>query len=200
MEFHNRFSVLHEVNMDKVSDNERVTHVISDSICRGQGTKFAANRKGKKRCVTVIPGAKIHHIKEKVSCLKIDKDDCLVVNVGINDMHGGIPKRGASAEVVKKYFSLIKEMKDKSNKCVVMGILSRVNDGACTRNEINILNGKIREFCRQEKLTFVDVENIIEGDRKYYVTDGIHLSNQGKKVLAGLINEGVYRACTSQGN
>ena len=178
-------------NGDMFSDCESQTVCIGDSLVRGLGVSFASNTKGKKRQVEVVPGAKIKCVVDRVKQTSISKDCCLVVNVGSNDVH--TPGRISSDDIVRKYKQLIREMKQKSNRCILNGILPRMGSNYHTTGQIIDINKRLGIMCEKDNVGFVDAWDLFEGRKYMLARDGIHLSNIGTKKLGQILNTAVYK-------
>ena len=182
----------------KYSKHEKNTIVVGDSIIRGQGAAFASNSKAKKRTVKVVPGSKIDFIKKDIEKTQVNKDTCLVVNVGTNDVHdGGIV---SSTEIMQKYSSLIKTMKEKSDKCVINGILPRLRANPYSRNRVREINKSLNEVCNKEGVYFNDTWDKFACNKDFFKKDGVHLSRIGVDQMSKSINMAVYNVCETYSN
>ena len=177
----------------KYSKKESSTLVVGDSILRGQGAAFATNNKSKKRSVKVVPGSKIDFINKDIEKTTVNRDACLVVNVGTNDAYdGGIV---SSTEIMNKYASLIKTMKEKSDKCVINGILPRLRANPYCRNRVREINKSLNDMCNKEGVYFNDTWDKFACNKDFFKKDGVHLSMKGVDQLSMSINMAVFKVC-----
>lgn len=180
----NRFSILTSVDD---SGKELVDNlVVGDSRVRPLGRTFCRNRD---KCV-VRPGAKIADVD---SVIKTELERCspkrVIVQVGVNNVG---PR--ASVKIVNDYHSLLQRLKDARKPVYVTGILPRLRASSEWFSRALALNSTVKQLCLSMGLCFVDLWDQFYGCDRYYLRDGLHLSDEGARVL------GVYYRNSFQGN
>ena len=169
----NRFSILASVDDSgkQVVDNL----VVGDSRVRPLGRTFCQNRD---KCV-VRPGAKIADVDLVV---KAELESCspkrVIVQVGVNNVG---PR--ASVKIVSDYRSLLQRLKDARKPVYVTGILPRLRASSEWFSRALALNSTVRQMCLSMGLCFVDLWDQFYGCDRYYLRDGLHLSDEGARIL-----------------
>ena len=183
----------------QVSVNEECTYVWSDSVMRGQGVAFAMNDNNKKRIVKVIPGATVGIITDDIKKSEIPGNSCLVVHTGVNDVLNG---KMTTRAIMTKYKHLITEMKKKTKKCIVNGILPQVMSTDRLNNLSNRktmeINSSLRELCTKNNVVYNNLWTSFKNKPWLLNRDGIHLSQAGVRVMAGILNRAVYLLYSQQ--
>ena len=187
----NRFSILDEIDLveeihEKTSGHDMTTVnslTIGDSLVRGLGKHLAKNKS--KSSVLVYPGANIKFIENKINKNHIPQiNSCLVVSTGSNDI---FHKKVASEIVIQQYMNLIDTIKDRADNAIIVGVLPRMKVGGFALSRAIGINERVKKLCKEAKIGYLDPWQDFIGNRKYYLKDGIHLSNDGTKLLAALI-------------
>lgn len=186
----NRFDVL--------SDNEEgTTFLYGDSLIRSTGLTLA--KYNRKRQTTVIPGGRIEHITNAIKKeTPTSKNQCIVANVGSCDAFS--KARVRSADIVNKYRNMITEIKNKSNRGIVVGIYPRFGVDNYSLSRAIGINQSLKNICKQEKVDYIDVWDSFYCKKELYRQDGIHLSTQGVGRLSSIINRQIYSTCERAGN
>ena len=174
-----------------VSDNEENTYVWSDSILRGQGVAFALNAKNKRRVVKVIPGSTVDIITADLKKSEIPKNSCLLVNVGTNDAYDG--GKLTTRTIVTKFKNLISEMKKKTDKCILNGILPQLRADKCSKFRAIEINSALKHLCDDEDVLYNDTWNSFLNKPWLLKRDGIHLSHAGVNVMSRLLHTAVFK-------
>ena len=180
----NRFGVLALVDDSgkEVVDNL----VIGDSRVRPLARTFCRSTD---KCV-VRPGAKIADID---SVIEAELERCspkrVIVQVGVNNVG---PR--ASVKIVSEYRSLLHRLKDARKPVYVTGILPKLCASSEWFSRALALNSTVKELCLSMGLCFVDLWDQFYGCDRYYLRDGLHLSDEGARVL------GAYYRNSFQGN
>ena len=168
----NRFSVL---ETEAESEGEQVGHlVIGDSRVRPLRRTFCGKRD---RCV-VKPGARVADLLPVVEAeLGSCSPDVVVVQVGVNDIG---PRR--SVALMAEYRSLLQRLASVRKPVLVTGILPRAA-GEEWASRALALNHSVRSMCAVMGLHYVDLWDRFYGDARLYARDGLHLSEEGTRVL-----------------
>ena len=167
----NRFSVL-----DSGAEKEDVKClVIGDSRVRPIGRVFCGD---KDRCV-VKPGATVAElgpiIQEELA--KCDPE-VVIVQVGVNDVG---PRR--STQLVSDYTALQLRLKEARTPVIITGILPRLTASGEWHSRAISANASVEQLCANMGFQFVDLWEDFYGRGKYYLRDGMHLSDEGARVL-----------------
>lgn len=175
------------------SSKPPTSYIIGDSLVRNVGVKFAKLRQTNK-VAGVFPGAKIERVTREISQLNMeDRLDTLVTLVGGNDLF----KRGGHSGLTEKIMSDVKDMiveaKKKTHRCIIVGIIPRMNASSVALSKAIGLNHRISLLCKQFSIRFVDVYREFVDKRQYFVKDGVHLSPAGASKLAELIDKRLFK-------
>ena len=170
----NRFSVL--ASVDDSGKEEVDTLVIGDSRVRPLSRAFGG---GRDRCV-VKPGARVADINSAVGTeLSRYSPNRVVVQVGVNNIG---PR--ASVKLVSDYHSLLQRLSEARKPVYVTGVLPRLRASSEWHSRALALNCSVRRMCADMGLHFVDLWDKFYGNSRYYLRDGLHLSDEGARVLA----------------
>lgn len=170
--------------------------LIGDSQVRYLDRNFCSGDK-RKRTRVCLPGAKVNDIVERFDRLVkgCERNAVIVTHVGVNDIQD---KR--SEALFKSYSSLLEKMKESHRRCVISGILPRMNVGKEWLSRAIGMNTWLKGMCERveykDNISFVDGWDSFYSKRELYGMDGLHPSRQGVKVLGTL-----FENCLSgQGN
>ena len=180
----NRFGILASVDDSgkEVVDNL----VIGDSRVRPLGRTFCRSTD---KCI-VRPGAKIADIDRVIEAeLERCSPKRVIVQVGVNNVG---PR--TSVKIVSDYRSLLQRLKDSRKPVYVTGILPRLRASSEWFSRALALNSTVKQLCLSMGLCFVDLWDQFYGCDRYYLRDGLHLSDEGARVL------GAYYRNSFQGN
>ena len=170
----NRFEVL--ASVDDSGKEEVDTLVIGDSRVRPLRRAFGG---GKDRCV-VKPGAKVADIDLAVGTeLSRCSPSRVVVQVGVNNIG---PR--ASVRIEKEYRSLLQRLSEARKPVYITGVLPRIWASSEWHSRALALNFSVRKMCADMGLHYVDLWDEFYGRNMYYLRDGLHLSDEGARVLA----------------
>ena len=161
------------------SDNPEVL-LIGDSQVRYMDREFCLKER-KKRMRVCLPGAGVKDISDRYDRIVrgSSKEAIVVVHVGVNDIG-----KVRSVELVKRYREIIGKIRDSGRKCVVSGVLPRIDVGLEWMSRAIGLNDSVRSLCAQMDARFLDVWDDYVGEREMYAMDGLHLSMKGVKHLS----------------
>ena len=166
------------------------TYVIGDSISRNLAENLGKIT-GKSCLGEPQPGGGVEKVIKKIRSSKTEHDT-LVVQVGTNDI--GILKE---SDIKFKFRALLEDMKNRRQGAVLVGILPRAwynhDYEDFTNKEALYINKWLVNECRIRNIKFLDLWDRFHGDWSLYGADGLHLSKNGKNVLAqkvaNIINE-----------
>ena len=114
-------------------------------------------------------------IVQELDALVADKPDCLIVHAGTNDTTNGIN----SLNFAKKVINKVKQISP-NTKVVTSSLITR-KDMKDLNNKVVEVNSRLKNFCSQKNIDFIDYTNIKEehlGNKK------LHLNKTGNTVLA----------------
>ena len=169
----NRFAVL----------SQEETLLIGDSIVREQKDSFA-NMNRQKRKVKSFPGCKTKKVVEEVRKLELQsKNSTVITHVGSNDLFLRGNKTGNSEQIVEDLKSLVDITAEKSNNGIVVGMLPRWYESHYALSKAIGINDRIKKYCTQKKVEFLDLWDTYKGKWQYFKEDGIHLSKLGHKKI-----------------
>ena len=185
LETKNKFKVLgHDLTESTTCEYT----VLGDSIIRDQDSHFC-NRGKRSRRAHYIPGAKIKKITSMLDEISENKGS-LIIHVGTNDMvqpkqNNQPPKANRASETVfNDYRELITALKVRKQKSVLVGILPRLNVNDEISSRIIAMNNRVSKYCTKEGIGFIDLYDTFCNRPKFYIRDGLHLSQLGKQVYA----------------
>ena len=178
----NRFAVLE----DEVEGTEVEAYLIGDSIVREQNRHFAL--KNKQRKVHSYSGCKAKKVSEAVKRLRVqNRNTCIIANAGGNDLYLKNNKVGNTEPLVKDLKAVVDEVADKTDRGILLGILPRLYASYYGMSKAIGINERIKEYCSQKKVNYVDVWKIFVGKWQYYQKDGIHLNKAGHTKLGEIL-------------
>ena len=174
----NRFAVL----------SQEETLLIGDSIVREQKDSFA-NMNRQKRKVKSFPGCKTKKVVEEVRKLELkSKNSTVITHVGSNDLFLRGNKTGNSEQIVEDLKSLVDITAEKSNNGIIVGMLPRWYESHYALSKAIGINDRIKKYCTQKKVEFLDLRDTYKGKWQYFNEDGIHLSKLGHKKLGEILS------------
>ena len=175
----NRFSVL----------SQEETYLIGDSMVGGQTERFA-NFNKKKRKVKSFPGCRVNKVTEEVEKLEIQsRNSCVIAHVGSNDLYLRGGRVGNSEPIVKDMKRLVNKVSEKTNKGIVVGMLPRSYVSHFALSKAIAINERMKKYCDQKKVEFIDLWGMFVGKRHLFRKDGIHLSEAGQRKFGEILNK-----------
>jgi hypothetical protein len=181
----NKFSLLPGLAEE---DNNDVI-LVGDSLTRGLLSSFCA-RDVKRRSRFTYPGARVNTIRSNIEHFSAgtDQDATYVVHVGTND----VGRRNINRkEILNSFRTLIKDLKTKSNKILISGILPRLDGEDKFLNDSFNLNRELKWLCEEENVAFINTWNSFYNISDMYVQDRLHLSELGSIRLGRMLNDAV---------
>lgn len=123
---------------------------------------------------------------EKIRIVGERPESHAVVMIGTNNL-----KYDKTESIMKKYDSLLEELKEKKYKdVIIVGILKRANVSAYTESKRIGLNQRIKKLCERKEAGFleVDIDRETMLDRR-----GLHLNHKGQERVA----RAIFKHCIS---
>lgn len=168
----NRFDVLQDEEPERGSVR---CLVVGDSRVRPLGRVFCGRED---RCVT-RPGARVADLVPVVeSEVRQSNPRAVVIQVGVNNIG---PKR--SEELVEQYKALLAKLQESRKPVVVTGILPRAGATQEWYSRALAVNERVSVVCQAMGFQFVDKWEVFFGRSDLYRPDGLHLSDEGARVL-----------------
>ena len=172
----NRFSVL----------SREETYLVGDSMVGGQTKSFNKN----KRKVKSFPGCRVNKVTEEVEKLEIQsRNSCVIAHVGSNDLYLRGSRVGNSEPIVKDMKRLVNKVSEKTNKGIVVGMLPRSYVSHFALSKAIAINERMKKYCNQKKVEFIDLWGMFVGKRHLFRKDGIHLSEAGQRKFGEILNK-----------
>lgn len=124
-------------------------------------------------------------------------ENIIIFAIGINDSIYGYGKNATPLDTFKQNLhTLFKQAKRYSNHIIFFG-LTRVDENKIPQDkflpfetfinsEIETYDNAIKDFCKSEKLTYIDIRNLLE---KNEIDDGVHPNNLGHEKIANIVLE-----------
>ena len=168
-----------------------VTLLIGDSIVgRAAGVEFSSldtcNR------VRSFPGAGVKRVLKALRTLEPGGRNTLVLAVGGNDFFRKDRRPCNEEALLKEYKELIRVARSKTSRGVIVGLTprkffaNRIYKRACE------VNRKLGILCKEVGFKFVNPWDEFFGVDRFYVRDGIHLSDQGSRIFARMVSHNLY--------
>ena len=170
----NRFSVLDpDVELEKEKEDIRYL-IVGDSRVRPLG-----NVCGEKDKCVVRPGATVAEMGPVIQ-EQLDKCDpkVVVVHVGVNDVG---PRRSVKLE--NDFCALLRRLEEARKPTIVTGILPRATASNEWYSRAIAANASVKQLCLKMGLEFVDLWQDFYGSKRFYLRDGLHLSDEGARAL-----------------
>ena len=132
--------------------DEQKTVLLGDSIVREQKVEFA-QRCAFKRWVVCGPGKGVDWLAQDVRELSLgSRDDVVVTHVGTNDL-----RRMRQDELTQRYESVVRSLREKTDKVLVTSVLPRPRDGAAGVELVRTINWSLRTMCDRAGAQYVDL-------------------------------------------
>ena len=161
----------------------------------GQTERFANFNKNKnknknKRKVKSFPGCGVNKVTEEVEKLEIQsRNSCVIAHVGSNDLYLRGGRVGNSEPIVKDMKRLVNKVSEKTNKGIVIGMLPRSYVSHFALSKAIAINERMKKYCDQKKVEFIDLWGMFVGKRHLFRKDGIHLSEAGQRKFGEILNK-----------
>ena len=161
--------------------------VLGDSQVRHLDSAFCA-RDRTRRSRVCLPGAGIGRVSARLdTCLEEDGTKPIVfLSAGGNDLG-----KVRSEELFGKFRLALEKIRNRGGIPVVCGVLPRRGVGNEWLSRAITLNRRLASHCKSNGWSFVDNWDRFYGKDALYARDGVHLSRQGVRVLAGTLEREV---------
>ncbi|KAK7087076.1 hypothetical protein SK128_002178, partial [Halocaridina rubra] len=103
---------------------------------------------------------------------------------------------GRSEELIRLYRQALDKIRKRGAVPVMCGILPRLSQSSEWWSRAIGVNARMEVFCRENNIGFIDGWDHFTSRKHMYARDGVHLSNSGVSVLAGMIDREIY-SCTA---
>ena len=164
-----------------------VIAMLGDSITRGTDWNMLLNRTDVVN--RGIDGDTVPGFLERLEPVIRSRPEICFVMGGINDIARGYGVDG----IFQDYVSVLKKLIDAGIKPVVQSTLRVGSDffeSAEINQKIDELNQKLKNYCRESKIEFLDVNRTMSEDDgliSAYTIDGVHLSGEGYRAWADIL-------------
>lgn len=122
--------------------------------------------------------------------------DTVVILIGTNDLSAGV----SNAKIINNIKRIVNEITSiEPNKKIYIQSIYPIDKSKRSKNEkrdnsnIKYINTELKKFCSENNLTFIDLYDSLadrDGDLKAkYTYDGLHLTEEGYKVVTSVIKE-----------
>ena len=156
---------------DEKQEKKKIV-VTGDSILNGVNEKGLSKSHNVK--VKNYPGATSEDILDKIDDLLKVKPDCLLVHVGTNDLTNNVNLLNS----VKKMVNKVKNSSP-NTKLVFSSVILR-KDKKDISKKVGETNQRLKNYCKQKNIDFVDNSNIIE---EHLGSKKLHLNKRGNSIL-----------------
>ena len=145
----------------------------------GDSVLHGVNKKGLSKSHNVkvknYPGEISKDILDRIDGLLKVKPDCLLVHVGTNDLTNKV-------DLLISVKKMVKKVKNSSpnTKLVFSSVILR-KDKKDISKKVGETNQRLKNYCKQKNIDFVDNSNIIE---EHLGSKKLHLNKRGNSILA----------------
>ena len=148
-------------------------------VVTGDSVLHGVNKKGLSKSHNVkvknYPGEISKDILDRIDGLLKVKPDCLLVHVGTNDLTNNVNLLNS----VKKMVNKVKNSSP-NTKLVFSSVILR-KDKKDISKKVGETNQRLKNYCKQKNIDFVDNSNIIE---EHLGSKKLHLNKRGNSILA----------------
>ena len=145
----------------------------------GDSVLHGVNKKGLSKSHNVkvknYPGEISKDILNRIDGLLKVKPDCLLVHVGTNDLTNNMNLLNSVKKMVKKV-----KNPSPNTKLVFSSVILR-KDKKDISKKVGETNQRLKNYCKQKNIDFVDNSNIIE---EHLGSKKLHLNKRGNSILA----------------
>ena len=165
---------------------EQKTVLLGDLIVREQKVEFAQCCASKRR-VVCGPGKGVDWLAQEVRELSLGSHDDVV---GTNNF-----RRMRQDELTQHYESVVRSLREKTDKVLVTSVLLRPRDGAAGVELVRTINRSLRTMCDRAGAQYVDLYPHFDGVPGIF-RDGLHLNGWGAARFGRLLNQTVVKLCS----
>ena len=95
---------------------------------------------------------------------------------------------GDSEPIVKDMKRLFNKVSENTNKGIVVGVLPRNYVSHFALSKAIAINERIKKYCDQKSVEFIDLWGMFVGKRHFFRKDGIHLSEAGQRKFGEILS------------
>ena len=107
------------------------------------------------------------------------KPKLVILNGGINDLLSGVPVQ----RVFENYVKIIEMLKAHNIKIIPCCVVY-IEDNEGINSKVTALNLSLKDYFRQQKITFIDLNLLLENNHNFYQADGVHLNKNAYQIWA----------------
>ena len=171
-------------------EGEQKTVLLGDSIVREQKVEFVQQCASKRR-VVCGPGKGVDWLVQEVHELSLgSRDDVLVTHVGTIDL-----RRLRQDELTQRYESVVRSLREKTDRVLVTSVLPRPRDGAPGVELVRTINRSLRTMCDLAGAKYVDLYPHFDGVPGIF-RDDLHLNGWGAARFGRHLNQAVVKLCS----
>lgn len=167
---------------------EEETNLIGDSMVKDQGDHFI-NKNKQRRKLKSFPGAKVKKVTEEVKRLEERNSRYVIVHAGSNDLYLKNKQISHSEAVVEELETLTDCLSVKTKRGIMIGLLPRMHSNHFELSKVIGVNERMKKYCQQKGVEFLDIWNVFIGKRHFFKNDGIHLSTLGNIKLGEILSK-----------
>jgi hypothetical protein len=160
--------------------------IVGDSTLKNQESEVRIHNKN--YFINCNRGAKIENLPKTVH--KIVKHECqnipkiLITAVGERN----VAEKEDNGDIMNKYRQMIREIKNKAQTNVIIGILPKFGKNDIFNGKAFIINRRIESLCKEHDMVFWDFWENFKGNSSLYSKDGKMLGTVGISRLGRLLN------------
>ena len=171
--------------------SKQKTVLLGYSIVREQKVEFAKSCASKRR-VVCGPCKGVDWLAREVHELSLGSRDVVVVtHVDTNGL-----RWIRQYELTQRYESVVRSLRDKTEKVLVTSVLPRSRDGAAGVELVLTINRSLRTMCDRAGAQYVDLYPHFDGVPGIF-RDCLHLNGWGAARFGRLLNQAVVKLCSS---
>lgn len=154
--------------------------LIGDSIIKRGSWQELLN---KKQLINLgVDGDTTKNLLTRIAYLKSIEPKTIILMIGVNDLCLSTPLD----EVFNNYKKILEHLQKTNSKLIINGVF--ITQMPAVNKKILKLNSLISEYCKKEKLEFLDLNDNFKNEQNLLkedlTTDGLHLGQKAYKVWA----------------
>ena len=95
--------------------------------------------------------------------------------------------------MVKELKTLADCLSEKTERGIMIGLLPRIYSSHLEMSKAIGVNERMKKYCQQKGVDFIDLWNIFVGKKHFFKNDGIHLSTLGNMKLGEILSKNCER-------
>lgn len=164
------------------------TCLIGDSILKDQEDHFISKNK-QRRKLKSFPEARVREITEEVKKLERKSSRNVIVHAGSNNLYIKAKKVSYSEPLIKELETLADCLAENTDKGIMIGLLPRLHSGNLEMSKALGINERMKKYCQQKGVDFLDLWEIFMGKKYLFKKDGIHLNTLGNMKLEKILSK-----------